>query len=248
MIINSHGGHNKHRTGASGYLDELTEDRKVNKYFIQYMRNLGHTVYDCTDDRGTTVNQILANTVRNHNKHKVDFGVSFHLNASNGQGHGCEVYYYDNRTKAIAGEISKAIAKALNIRDRGPKNGAHLYVVRETKEPLVLVECCFVDNKNDAEQWNPKKCAKAVAEVIAGKKIVDKPVKKPVAERPKPIKPFKVKVTSKALNIRKTPNTNYPPVGKIIGGGVYTITEKKDNWGKLKSGAGWICLDYTKKL
>lgn len=31
-------------------------------------------------------------------------------------------------------------------------------------------------------------------------------------------------------------------------GELYTIVAEKDNWGKLKSGAGWICLDYVKKL
>ena len=29
---------------------------------------------------------------------------------------------------------------------------------------------------------------------------------------------------------------------------VYTIVGEKNGWGKLKSGAGWISLQYTKKL
>lgn len=60
--------------------------------------------------------------------------------------------------------------------------------------------------------------------------------------------PFRVKVTATALNIRKGAGTNYPIVGCIKDQGVYTITKVSNNWGYLKSGAGYICLDYTKKI
>lgn len=50
------------------------------------------------------------------------------------------------------------------------------------------------------------------------------------------------------LNIRKGPGVKYGVSGVIRDKGVYTIVEKSGNWGKLKSGAGWICLDYTTKL
>ena len=59
---------------------------------------------------------------------------------------------------------------------------------------------------------------------------------------------FKVKVTADALNIRKGAGTNYKPTGCIRDKGIYTIIDVKNNWGKLKSGAGWICLDYTKRV
>ncbi len=65
--------------------------------------------------------------------------------------------------------------------------------------------------------------------------------------------PYLVKVTTGALNIRKGAGTNTAKVGCIIDRGVYTIVEEKSGtgatkWGKLKSGAGWISLDYVKKL
>lgn len=59
---------------------------------------------------------------------------------------------------------------------------------------------------------------------------------------------YLVKVTANALNIRKGPGTNYGINGTITDKGTYTIIETKGNWGKLKSGAGWICLDYTKRV
>lgn len=55
------------------------------------------------------------------------------------------------------------------------------------------------------------------------------------------------RVTSTSLNIRKGPSTSYDIVGSIKDQGTYTITEiQNDHWGKLASGAGWICLKgYT---
>lgn len=61
-------------------------------------------------------------------------------------------------------------------------------------------------------------------------------------------KEFKVKVTADVLNIRKGASTNYAIVGTIKDHGVFTIVEENNGWGKLKSGAGWIYLEYTKRV
>ena len=59
---------------------------------------------------------------------------------------------------------------------------------------------------------------------------------------------FMVKVTATALNIRKGPGTEYGINGVIKDQGCYTIVEQQGNWGKLKSGLGWISLKYVKKI
>ena len=60
--------------------------------------------------------------------------------------------------------------------------------------------------------------------------------------------PYKVKVNVNKLNIRKGPSTKYSIAGQITDRGVYTITEVKNNYGKLLSGAGWVYLKgYTTK-
>lgn len=63
-----------------------------------------------------------------------------------------------------------------------------------------------------------------------------------------PTTSYRVKVTTDALNIRAGAGTNYNIVGCIRDKGVYTIVEEKAGWGRLKSGVGWICLEYTKKV
>ncbi len=65
--------------------------------------------------------------------------------------------------------------------------------------------------------------------------------------------PYLVKITTDVLNIRKGAGTNTGKVGVITDKGVYTIVDEKEGkgaskWGKLKSGIGWISLDYVKKL
>lgn len=59
---------------------------------------------------------------------------------------------------------------------------------------------------------------------------------------------YLVKVSTHSLNIRKGPGVSYDITGTVKKGDVFTITETKNGWGKLKSGAGWISLGYTQRL
>ena len=61
-------------------------------------------------------------------------------------------------------------------------------------------------------------------------------------------KSYLVRVNTDSLNIRKGPGTEYAVVGAIRDRGTYTIVEQSGTWGKLKSGAGWISLNYCKKI
>ncbi len=75
------------------------------------------------------------------------------------------------------------------------------------------------------------------------------PVTPPEAEI-EGVKAFKVKVLVNGLNFRSEPSMSGKVLG-VTGRGVFTITEEKNGWGKLKSGAGWIYLNnpkYTKRL
>lgn len=60
--------------------------------------------------------------------------------------------------------------------------------------------------------------------------------------------PYIVKVIADVLNYRSGPSTSYKINGIIKQNEVYTIVEECNGWGKLKSGAGWISLNYVKKI
>lgn len=64
--------------------------------------------------------------------------------------------------------------------------------------------------------------------------------------------PYKVRIKISNLRIRGGAGTNYAAKG-FIAPGVYTIVEEATGtgatkWGKLKSGAGWVSLDYCTKV
>lgn len=67
-------------------------------------------------------------------------------------------------------------------------------------------------------------------------------------------KTYRVEINIEDLNIRKGPGMNYAKTGKFTGKGVFTIVDvsngpgSKTGWGKLKSGSGWVSLDYTTKI
>lgn len=73
------------------------------------------------------------------------------------------------------------------------------------------------------------------------------------APQPKPVfSPYLVKVTADVLNIRKGAGTGFAITGVIKDKGIYTIVEESSGtgatkWGRLKSGAGWISLDFCQR-
>lgn len=58
---------------------------------------------------------------------------------------------------------------------------------------------------------------------------------------------YMVKITATSLNVRAGAGTSYRVTTSVKKNQVYTIVEEKNGWGRLKSGAGWICLKYTAK-
>ena len=92
--------------------------------------------------------------------------------------------------------------------------------------------------------------AKACADQNKGYKVFDWNGKQvyPVAA----FQPYQVRVEITDLNIRTGPGTGYAKT-QYIPVGTYTIVEEANGkgatkWGRLKSGAGWISLDYVKRV
>lgn len=216
--INVHAGHNFKCPGASGQFSETSENRKVKDAVIKYLRQEGCKVYDCTDEDAKTANGNLYSIVTKCNAHKVDYDISIHFNASSSHtGHGTESYVWSlNRSQNAEGldcgnRIHKRLV-ALGFANRGVKNGAGLYVVRNTNAPAVLVEVCFCDNKSDANLYKklgPDRIGRAIASGILGKDITE-----PKATTPK-LKTIKAKHDA----------TVFEPTGSLKAG---TITDYVD--------------------
>lgn len=236
MVINVHAGHNPDgRTGcgAVGLIKESTENRAVKDKVIALLRARGHTVYDCTVNDGTSASDVLKKIVAKCNAHAADLDVSIHFNAGasktkNGKTTGTEVYVYSSTGKAApyAKRTCKAIA-ALGFTNRGVKVSTSLYVLKNTKAPAMLVECCFVDDPDDVALYNATEMAEAIVYGITGLKVASLPY---TVKNPENTTVYAGANASSgvALTIKNT--------------GIYTIVEEKDGFGRLKSGAGWIDL------
>lgn len=177
---NVHAGHCPQGQGASGavgILQESVEDRAVKNEVIRLLRAEGHTVYDCTCDENTTKQGCLNKIVAKCNQHSVDLDISLHLNSGrndyggDGSTGGVEVWNYDTGTQEISDRICEAIATELGIHNRRTKYDKDLFVLANTKSKALLVECCFVDDADDAKVWDAKRCAKAIVRGILNKEI-----------------------------------------------------------------------------
>lgn len=167
----------------------------------------------------------------------------------------------DKLGQLLADEVHTVMGtkQAGRIWKRQGNNGDYYGVLRGAAKvgvPGILLEHSFHTNKT-ATNWllrdaNLKKLAEAEAAVIAsyyGLKKCEKPVtQKPAENKLASGKAYLMRVTCDALNIRAGAGTSYAIKGCIRDKGTYTIVETKNGWGKLKSGAGWICLAYTKKV
>lgn len=189
MKINVHAGHNpdgKTACGAAGLIRESTEARKVKEELIRILRQSGHTVYDCTVSNGKNQTDILQKITAKCNAHKADLDISIHFNAGagdpkgNGKTTGTEIYVYSKSSKSYpyAQRVQDAICQ-LGFKNRGVKINPSLYILRKTAAPAMLIECCFVDDKDDVKQYSFQTMAAAIAEGITGTQKHICPYKRP---------------------------------------------------------------------
>lgn len=172
-------GHNpagKIACGASDLLDESREARNIVKYLVKYLKAGKNTVYNCTVSNGTSQSDVLKKIVKKCNAHDVDLDISIHLNSgrSDRKGDskvgGCEVLVTsDTGIKKTSSAAIRKNMKALGFTDRGTKLNNGLYFLNHTKAKAILVEVCFVDDKDDYKLYKKlgaKKIAKAIADGI----------------------------------------------------------------------------------
>ena len=149
-----------------------------------------------------------------------------------------------NRLGDLAAEVTKRLGGTSST-PSAPSAGT-MYRVRKT----------WVDSKSQIGAYKYLNNAKGMVDKNPGYTVFDesgKAVYTGKAAATPSFSPYPVRVTTDVLNIRKGAGTNYGTNGAIGDRGVYTIVAEAsgtgaNKWGKLKSGAGWISLDYTKKF
>ena len=152
MHIAIAGGHSTYARGASGYLDEYDCDRAFVSRLIGAFDAQGWYVTDCTNDGGDERAE-LREECRIANSSGADLFIAVHFNA--GRGTGTEVWHYPGSSaEGYAEDVSRELAAALGLPNRGAKSTTGLYVINNTNMPAILIEVCFVDTEQDAEAWH----------------------------------------------------------------------------------------------
>ena len=143
--------------------------REVGGLVIAKLQNLGHEVINCTCDDCSDLMESLSYRTNTANNNGAEIFVSIHFNASNGEGHGTEVFTYKGKEIEQARNILNNIVN-LGYTNRGIK-GESLYVTNHTNMTAMLVECCFIDNENDMSKYNANSFADAIVKGLVGQTV-----------------------------------------------------------------------------
>jgi N-acetylmuramoyl-L-alanine amidase len=159
-------GHNvENDTGAVAIRREDELNMEVGIKVIKRLGELGYTVINCTPTTASSLGDSLNRRVQTANLNNVDVFVSIHFNA--GGGRGTEAFAMSDTGRIIGRRVVKQIA-ALGFVNRGVKDGSWLYVVRNTKAPAILVECAFVDSREDMDRYADELMVNAIVRGLVG--------------------------------------------------------------------------------
>ena len=175
MKISVRGGHCPRIPGASKFIDELTEDRKVKDSVIKYLKQLGCDVLDVTPpDVTTKSSHDLSYGVDKANNWGADLFVSIHFNKAYDVYNdplGSEVCVHS--TFDIAQRVVNGLS-SLGFKNRGQKVRTNLYELSHTNMKAMIIEVCFVESIADVglyKKLGHDLIGKTIAESIVGKKI-----------------------------------------------------------------------------
>ena len=139
----------------------------------------------------------------------------------------CPGNWLYNRLDDLAAKVTAALGSDTDI---SKENTAQMYRVRRT----------WADSKSQKGAYKVLANAKKCADENEGYSVFDASGKA-VYTKQSGFNPYVVQVSSSRLNIRKGPGTNYARIGKYTGIGRFTIVE-------VRSGTGWIALDYAARI
>ena len=146
-------GHGGIDTGASAYLVEKDVNLTMAKYCADLLQKNGVEV---KLSRTKDENDPLKDEIKECNSFNPDLAIDVHNNAGGGDGFEAYYHYRGGVSKVLAQNIEKEVIK-IGQNSRGTRirlndSGSDYYgFIRQTKCPAVIVEGCFVDNKEDVK-------------------------------------------------------------------------------------------------
>ena len=184
MISSGHGSKIEGAVG-NGYREHVEATKVMTRVaqILKYTYKVSVITYEDTYSKNQNDN--LKKIVNKHNVASRQLDISIHFNSSaNKTATGAEVLYHNGTAmQQLSTKMSKAIADALGVKNRGAKQNTGLYFLKKTSKPAILIEVAFISNADDMKAYkdNFEELCQAIACVIAGKTYTKKKVE-PVEE------------------------------------------------------------------
>ncbi len=148
-------GHSSKVVGASS---DYGVENTLATVFITKLRlklqELGFEKVKTFSSNADSVTKYLQAQVEFSDNTGYELALQVHFNAGGGTGTECLYYPGNATTQAMAGALSKAVAGAMGITNRGAKARDDLYFLKNTKVNALLLEICFLDNASDMISYN----------------------------------------------------------------------------------------------
>lgn len=244
---------------ATGNTNEMSQCDKIAKAAATALKRCGLEV------KVGRSGDSMQNRCNESDSFNADIHMPIHTNAYNGQiTGGTRIFCLNSNGRKACQAVLNELGKISPGKADSITYQTGLYEINVPKALTVYVECEFHDTKTGSN-WiinNTTNIGEAICKGLCsyfGVKYKSASSgsgnsSSGSSGTSSPFKSYIVRITpSDGVNIRKGAGTDYAIVGAIAQGGAYTIVEEKSGkgakkWGKLKSGAGWIALDYTEKI
>ncbi len=238
---------------ATGGTNEMAQCDKIANATASALKRCGFEVK--VGKSGDT----MQNRCTESDNFKADIHMPIHTNAYNGKvTGGTRVFCLNSNGRKAADAVLKTLGAISPGTADSVSYQTGLYEINVPNALTIYVECEFHDTKTGSD-WirnNTTNIGEAICKGLCSYfGVTYKTTSSGGSNSNKnEFKSYIVRITSSnGVNIRKGAGTDYAITGAIPKGGAYTIVEEKNGkgaskWGKLKSGAGWIALDYTEKI
>lgn len=257
-----HGSETSGKRTPDGYREHWINVRSA-YYCEQFLKSYGfETIRVAWDNLNYKDDEDISLSARQKiiKNARCDCSISFHANAYGNNwnnANGCEVLYHSNiayrqDSENLANKVDYRLKQGTKQTDRGCKAQtlAMCNCPAMGTKASVLVEIGFMTNKRESDLMKTDSFCKEQGEDCA-RGILDY---FSIDEKTKTVEvttklEFQVKFNEN-MNIRNAPNGTIIKIDGCKKDIIYTIISKNGSWGKLKSGAGWVCISdkYATKL
>lgn len=172
-----HGSSDSGKVGINGVLEKdinLSISKKTKKYLekkgIRVVMTRGKDESLAEGENGNRKVQDMKARVKRINDTKPDLAVSIHQNSYHEESiHGAQVFYYEHSESGEkdARILQEALLAVDPDNTRQVKANTTYYLLKRTEVPILIVECGFLSNQEEAEKLASEDYQKELAKAIA---------------------------------------------------------------------------------